>query len=408
MSGKTYDHGNYSIESAEIYALPQMIGGALGLVPAGGTTGEAVDATAPKPFAMAATSAVAARLRRINNVKRASARFRAGKTLARQPAGRREPKAVPKIAVVPPPASPPPPPPPPPPIIAAIAVNDIGIGNCNMLIDTVGEPVVYYDCGYPLWFFVSSAPANIRVGTPAYQGPILQNANNNLRIILSHWDWDHYRYAAITGLIHLPIYAPTQPMGPATTNFAKALRNLVLHQPNISMVSGAAYDIYLCMPPAGMPPAALLNNSGLALRVPSLLPIADANPHDVILTGDANYATMPVAAFNNVNGVVAVHHGSNAHGAGTPPPRPAATPPGANVYSYGITAAMNRPYNFPVQAAVNAYGNAGWARMAATPEAPILGAPTVIHRGNIRIGNHIALPAAYRNTAFWPFIRVIS
>ena len=403
MNGKTYDYGQFSIQSAQIVALPQMINGVIGLVPAGGTPKDEPEAMVGGSAPMVKSSVVAARLREAKNVGKANQRFRVGKKTARKAGGKRIYKGAPLVRAVPPPLVPPPPPPPP--LIAAIAVNDIGIGNCNMLIDTNGDPVAYYDCGYPLWFFVSSAPANIRVGLPGYLGPITQNAAHNLEVVLSHWDWDHYRYAALTPLFGLPIYAPDQPLGPAANNFANALPNLVRHNPLIPMVVGAGYNIHQCVPLPGMPAAALLNNSGLALRVPTLLPVADPIAHDVILTGDANYATLPPAIFNNVNGVLAVHHGSNAHGAGNPPPLAPTTPPGFNAYSYGITAALNRPYNFPVQLAVNTYGLGGWAQMAATPEAPIRGVPVAINRGNIRMGNQGALPVAYNYSAFAPFVR---
>src|SRR5690349_23623069 len=45
------------------------------------------------------------------------------------------------------------PPPPPPPAYNSVCVEDVGQGNCNLLIDGANEPRFYYDVGYPLWFY---------------------------------------------------------------------------------------------------------------------------------------------------------------------------------------------------------------------------------------------------------------
>ena len=82
-----------------------------------------------------------------------------------------------------------------------------------MLIDKLHQPVTYYDVGYPLWFFLGSLPANMRFGTPAYLGPY-QPAAPNMNVVLSHWDWDHWRLGHVANLTNLQWTIPNQPVGP--------------------------------------------------------------------------------------------------------------------------------------------------------------------------------------------------
>jgi hypothetical protein len=105
----------------------------------------------------------------------------------------------------------PPPLPPPPPPVSAVGVMDIGAGNCNLLFAQNMQPITYYDVGYPLWFYFSSAPDNLRLG-PNWLGPILQNATLNLNIVLSHWDRDHWRLGRLANLQNLAWLYPGQPV----------------------------------------------------------------------------------------------------------------------------------------------------------------------------------------------------
>src|SRR5439155_22530634 len=77
--------------------------------------------------------------------------------------------------------------------------------------------------GFPTRFCTSSAPAAL--GT---YGPITQNTTNNLLVILSHWDWDHWNLGSRVGaLAQLRWLVPVQPMGPTATRFSATLVNAV-------------------------------------------------------------------------------------------------------------------------------------------------------------------------------------
>jgi hypothetical protein len=374
-------YGRYALTAARLLLVPQMVKGRITLVP-------------PTPQAVREPGAGVGP---IKNADRLRDRYRPyGKSGALAPA----PAPAP-----PPPPPPPPPAPPPPPPISAVGVNDIGIGNCNMLIDINMNVQLYYDVGYPLWFFVSSAPNTVRIGMPAYLGPILTNGPpNTLSIILSHWDWDHWRYGRITNLNLLPWYVPNQPLGPVALAFFNTIA-VVVHNPMVPTVVALTHTLYQCAPIGPMPAAALLNNTGLALRTTTLLPIGDPLPHDIVLTGDANRNTLPGAPYANATGMVAVHHGSNAHGAGAGLPAPTfpyAAAGGRIAYSYGITGGGGHAYGFPVAAAVAAYNANGWVQQMSTAEGPNINVGPTAH-GNIRMGNQAALNplGPYAGTAFF-------
>lgn len=319
---------------------------------------------------------------------------------------------------------PPPPVPPPPPPISSVGVMDIGQGNCNVLIDQNHQPVTYYDVGYPLYFFLSALPNNMRFGNPAYLGPYQPNSCPNMNVVLSHWDWDHWRLGLVANLTNLQWTIPNQPTGPATINFLHALGgNAHVYPAATPFVATANYTIYKCTPLPGMPPASLMNNSGVAVGLYTRFPNAPALPnpnwHRVMLTADANFNTVAGVvnpanpAFPDLAGITAVHHGSVHYGAPNNLPAPDATfaAQGRLAYSYGVSAASgNHPYGFPGTVAVTNYTNAGWVQQRSTAEGPTIHSlptppplppPPPAVRGNVRMGDQTAL--AFPNTAFTTF-----
>ena len=307
--------------------------------------------------------------------------------------------------------------PPPPLAIASIGVMNGGQGNCNMLIKKRGpgagtyDPVTYYDVGYPLFFYIGSLPDNMRYGTDGYRGPILNNPTGDLEVVLSHWDWDHWRLGKIAGLTNLVWVVPRQAIGPVASNFMRSIDNCFIHDPTVNVTETPNYSRYQCRPPAGSATAMLLNNSGLALKVPVRLPVATPVNTVVILTGDANFTSIPVAGmYGPVAGITAVHHGSIAHGAAENPPTPTAPAgqTGRIAYSYGIrknsAGDLVHCYGFPVLAALDSYRAAGWTDQMSTPEAGHIDVPPVdLSPGNILMADQQKLNAIYNNTAFAEF-----
>jgi hypothetical protein len=302
----------------------------------------------------------------------------------------------------------PPPPPAPPAGSGAIGVMDIGQGGCNLVFDRNLEPFVYYDAGYPLGFFRNSLPLTMRADLPGqFLGPIYQNAGGNLSLVLSHWDWDHWRLgnytsAAANSLAQLPWTVPHQPMGPTATGFLNGLANAVVVAGGApAQALGNGMICFKNVPPVGAIAAVLINNSGLSVRIPVDLAGQPAAP--VLLTGDGNISGLPLAARFGLAGIGAVHHGSGNHGADQNLPAAPFFGPGYIAYSYGISSVTgNHAYGFPVPAAVANYHAANWTAPNAetTAEGANINAGPAAH-GNIRMGNQGALHGNYLHTAFF-------
>ncbi|MFZ1084371.1 MAG: hypothetical protein WAN35_05355 [Terracidiphilus sp.] len=400
MPTNDYDYGDYQLTGAQLLTLPQWTSKGINSVKA---TSAALSA-APEALGVQLGgkrnfSTIANNGFLPNNAKRLQV-----------------PAVLPVPPVPPPPLPPvPPPPPPPPPPIASIGVMNVGAGGCQILFDQNQEPVTYFDLGFPLNVFRRSCPANLRAGAQAPSGPIMQNAANNLDVVLSHWDWDHWRLAHIWGVTNLPWTDVAQPVGPAARNFINTLTNRNIYG-GAPMTATANYILHRCVPPLGAVPAVLANNGGLAMEVPMLLPIADPLTHNFIMTGDANFDSLPIhPLFPDLTGITAAHHGSNNHGAAANLPNPAApyALAGRIAYSYGVlqrAAGWIHCYGFPVPAAVLAYIAAGWGTVAvpilhaSTAEGAALNGPLPpVGPGNIRVGDQTALPVAYNNTAFFAY-----
>lgn len=301
---------------------------------------------------------------------------------------------------------------------SSVGAMAVGQGSCNLLIDGNNLPALYYDTGWPLWFFTSSAPAALRAGAvaPPPVGPIAPQGGRKMEVVLSHWDWDHWRLArvwqSLTGP-DIPWLVPVQPVGPSAINFFHNVlgRNCSVVHPNAPRVMDKDnYTVYRAKPGPNMDAAAVMNNTGLALKVavaslpqpPSPAPQVQLC---VALTGDANFASLPAPFPHAVDlfGITAVHHGSNAHGASENLPPPAIPGAGRIAYSYGRLASGRHPYGFPNPTAVERYRAGGWhAPERGTPEDPPLNAGQP-PGGNIRFGGTVDLGPPYSNTAFGTF-----
>jgi hypothetical protein len=309
-----------------------------------------------------------------------------------------------------------PPPVLPPPSSGALGVMNVGQGGCNLVFNRAMEPTLYYDTGYPLGFFRKTLPANMRADLATFTGPIYNNAAGNLLIILSHWDWDHWRLGAVPAFGGNTLAArdwlyPTQPMSPTAQNFinyqiAGAKAQVPAGTPPQVLNYGAgtpnafSCTLYKYVPPGGAFGGILINNSGLALRVPVDVAVGAAS--QFLLTGDGNFGYLPLIARAGLTGIGAVHHGSIAHGASANLPAiPGGLASGYIAYSYGINPTTgNHAYGFPVAGAVANYQGAAWTAPTETGTAEGAAFNAGANPGNVRLGNQAALGGAYAATAF--------
>jgi hypothetical protein len=297
----------------------------------------------------------------------------------------------------------------PPPLVSGVGVMDVGQGSCILAYRPNGDPFFYYDIGYPLWFYTRSAPAGLNPNVGPYLGPCLFN---DPMIILSHWDWDHWRLARIAhdravqhgvDVVDLRWCFPVQPIGPAATNFRNALTQAFPWPPALPNLNFAGIGMILRCTGDD------INNSGLAVAIQTLLPSADPVNHFMIFTGDASFGNVPLPApVLASTGIAAVHHGSDSHGAAENLPHPPVpyNLTGRIAFSYGIyqraDGTIGRPYGHPRIAATAAQSAAGWRNIASTAESAF-NADDPANRGNIRMGQFIAPQCQPNSCAFEDF-----
>lgn len=327
-------------------------------------------------------------------------------------------------------APPPIPPPPQLPKLDSIGMMDVGMANCALLYDEAAaganpEPLLYYDVGFPLFFYTSSVPSTLRprIGgqtNAGYLGPVMNNTAANLKVYLSHWDWDHWRLGKVAGLQNLKWTYPNQPVGPSVTNFIQSIKQVNQNNANYfpagtPSLTELKYSIYKCNVVSNNH-AMIMNNSGLALSAWLLQPVAGTTVNRVGLTGDCNFNNTGVMPQTGYSCILAVHHGSSNNGAEQNLPVPTnatgnkigGTQKGQIVYSYGITSGGTHAYGFPRAAAVTAYRAANWGVAGnanleeGTAEGPNINAnpPSVATRGNILVGSAATNQPAAVNTAF--------
>jgi hypothetical protein len=305
------------------------------------------------------------------------------------------------------------PPPPPPPPVSGFGVMDVGQGSCVLAYGQNGDPLFYFDIGYPLWFYTRSAPAGLNPNVGPYRGPCLFQ---NPPIVLSHWDWDHWRLAKIAhnqvanhpvDIITLPWIFPDQNIGPATAAFRDSLTNTFQWPANLPSLF--VPDIGWIVRCTG----ADINNSGLAILVICRLPSNDVVPHLVVFTGDASFGNVPVQApmLALTTGITAVHHGADTHGAADNLPNPQV--PYNNTariaYSYGVyqnsQGLMVHPYGHPRVAAITAYQAAGFRNEERTGEGDFWANDGA--RGNIKMGANLAPNCPNNSCAFRVFPKTL-
>lgn len=260
-----------------------------------------------------------------------------------------------------------------------VAVYDVGQANCNAVIDASGRPLIYFDMGWP-W---SSAAAPVQV-------PDLLRGNN-APVVLSHWDFDHWAFALQArgrggkGVVVKPealerTWIARKPevtahrLGPTHIAFAIELLKagkLLLWPSAWQVLNATGLRLIACKPKG----AALSdrNNSGLAMRVQH---VGEAGVGDVLLTGDADYASISnvdSAALDGLTGLVVPHHGGATI---TSPPAPALS------YSPAVISSHERStYGHPKAAVIFSCISAGWGIACTLDRCSICGGTKLIPTG---------------------------
>lgn len=295
--------------------------------------------------------------------------------------------------------------------VSAVGIMDVGHGSCNLILDDGMEPLIYFDLGYPQFAYDDTAPRGL---VPASEGkkPILERSGaTELAVVLSHLDPDHWRLgAAWKELRALTWIIPNQPRGWVTQNFLNMIPNLRLFPDGVSHAVFRGVTLHRCSA-ENLPDAALLDSSGLAMRVGLTNTRFDEEPVFFLMTGDAAFTALKDQddATERLVGINAVHHGSHNRGAAADLPKPyfaegteALT---ANlVFSYGVNGSDAHAYGLPSDDVLSLYQDGWWGpqgRVQSTAEGDQIGKGGATHRGNIRFGAEKEMPDTYKDTAFY-------
>jgi sugar lactone lactonase YvrE len=253
---------------------------------------------------------------------------------------------------------------------AWVLVLDVGQGNCNIVFNSDGKPVVYYDMGggtlYNSFTFPDPWPVYCYEQTT--------------RFILSHWDEDHDlilgHYFFGNTLNNVEVLAPHQrPPADADSKTVKTWRARIKKSDSavgLGDTIGGKATLYFW--PDQNPAVPLVvgsatsnqfrvikvngkdtNNHALALRIenPNV-----ANEY-ILLTGDAMYegASFAHGASGNCVGLVASHHGAKVKPAdlgNIPRPKPG----GRHLIAYSF--GWGNVFAHPFDGGTEAYYSRGW------------------------------------------------
>jgi len=255
----------------------------------------------------------------------------------------------------------------------AVAVYDVGQGNCNALVDGCARPRIFYDYGWAPNFHAKSRPA----AQPSFHCCDFGQA---APVVLSHWDMDHWCYAikkstfnpgSLTTrhewrdealqrfwIARRPKFKKHQ-LGPLSQSFYRALRKstpygnlraILLWPDKLKRVDFDAGWLEACEAPPGA--LADRNNSGIAMFVRQ----RRMGPA-ILLPGDADFPSIPSlrgSAGSRLAGLVAPHHGARV----TPGcvPDPMSGSPSRLVISVG----KDNSYGHPREEAIREYLNRNW------------------------------------------------
>ncbi len=229
---------------------------------------------------------------------------------------------------------------------ASLRVRDVGQASFLSLCDVTGRALLHYDVGLPISFNGHTAPKRFNL-----------NVNEKPPIVLSHWDWDHLHAGLIfPHLLDCTWIVPDQKLGPGAARLAHILAkrgNLLVHPAatrtrlrwgEITQATGGFEDS---------------NNAGLTTLVTL------DNGKTVLLTGDADYLFVKHSGLENVDYLVATHHGASFDSGSATVPRPKVGE--AKLFlSYGL----RNVYRHPHPQALMHHKRAGWNMHLATASRP--------------------------------------
>ena len=225
----------------------------------------------------------------------------------------------------------------------AVAVYDVGQGNCNAVLH-LDIPQLYFDFGGGVLDHASTFPAALQRFC----------FTDKPTIVLSHWDWDHWSSAYRDPRVfdHCWI-APRQEFGTIHAACASRIGTNLLFWPSTANTLGTgSIRIEKCTSRGKN-----RNHTGLALTV-------TADGHTILLPGDARYTAFPSGkpGAGAVLSVVAPHHGADMRSAHVP------TTTGHAVGRVAYSCGNPNRYDHPRWTAMKLHSDAGWSQTLRTDD----------------------------------------
>ncbi|UWU12800.1 metallo-hydrolase/oxidoreductase [Rhizobium sullae] len=226
-----------------------------------------------------------------------------------------------------------------------IVVRDVGQASFVSFVDKEGRSYLHFDTGLPVSWNGYTAPKKLDVDLAKDQ-----------IVILSHWDWDHlHAPCTIKDLYDAKWIVPSQRLGPGAARIAMAIakRGNLFVWPYGAAFTTPDLSIAECAGKFGN-----ANNTGLTLRARLRA------GREALLTGDADYSTLPATMTAPVDYLLVSHHGAA---------MPVGSVPIARIGTVGFAAVSfggGNTYRHPNAATELTHFKSGWGNWRPTARRP--------------------------------------
>lgn len=237
-----------------------------------------------------------------------------------------------------------------------VIIYNVGQGLCSAICDENNHPFIYFDFG-----------RGYGRDRCTYPGGMNYDSTHNPPIILSHWDTDHYILInECQEALNCKWITCSNVKGPYALKLFTELSargKLVVISSKISLTWG---DIIV-----GNGTRNHKHNDGLSLllKLKSKEIYNNKKYKKCLLTGDNKYSVLPTDALNNLDVLLASHHGGTYDNVCDASHIPKGTSNGIIIYSYGKHEKF-LPYNNSHKhpSYVEQYRNSGWINEVNTPD----------------------------------------
>lgn len=237
-----------------------------------------------------------------------------------------------------------------------VIVYNVGQGLCSAICDKDEHPYIYFDFGRGYWR-----------DRCTYPGGMSYDFTHNPKIILSHWDTDHYILInECKEAFNCEWITSNNIKGPAASKICAELSK----RKNLTVISSKK-DLVWGSIVVGNGSDKHKHNDGLSLLIePKNNPKKSNNiTKRCLLTGDNRYNVLPSHVLHNLDILLASHHGGTYNEICDGTNIPICVNDGIIIYSYGKHAKFLPYYNSHKHPSyIQHYKDVGWKNEVHTPD----------------------------------------